>query len=93
MAKRIKPIEQRTTKNEVETVARPMNEVQIDILIEYLKSAIRILIYMLAVMFGGLCYAIGKLEQLRGIWLFLYPAIFLFLVYNETHIFRKKKGS
>ena len=60
-------------------------------LIDLLKSIVRLLIYILAVLFGDLCYTIGKFEHPSAFWLFVYPALFLLIAFSEIHVARKKR--
>jgi len=69
-----------------------MDQGQYKAFIDSIKSLIRILIYILAVLIGGLCYAIGRFEHLSGFWLFLYPTIFVFIVLSELRVVGAKKS-
>ncbi len=68
-----------------------MDQAQYKAFVDICKSLIRILIYILAVLVGGLCYAIGRFEHLSGFWLFLYPTIFVVIVLSELHVASKKE--
>jgi hypothetical protein len=74
----------------LKTTEGTMDHAQYKAFIEIIKSLIRILIYILAVLVGGLCYAIGRFEHLSGFWLFLYPTILVFIVLSELRVAGKK---
>jgi hypothetical protein len=82
---------EKNSAGRTEKTGNPMDDTQYNALIGYIKSIIRLLIYILAVLFGDLCYAIGKFEHPSGFWLFIYPAIFVFIAFSEIHVARKKR--
>jgi hypothetical protein len=70
----------------MQSMEETMDQAQYKAFVDICKSLIRILIYILAVLVGGLCYAIGRFEHLSGIWLFLYPTIFVCIVLSELRV-------
>jgi Ca2+/Na+ antiporter len=60
-------------------------------LLGYVRSIRRLLIYILATLFGVLCFAIVEFEHTPLVWVLLYPIIFVFIVMVEIRMARKKQ--
>lgn len=68
-----------------------MDEAQFYTLLGYIRSIRRLLIYILATLFGILCFGIGEFAHPAWIWLLFYPVIFVFIAIVEIQIARKKQ--
>jgi uncharacterized membrane protein YgaE (UPF0421/DUF939 family) len=55
------------------------------------RSVRRLLMYILAALFGVLCFAIVEFEHPPLIWVLLYPLIFIFIVIVEVRMTKKKQ--
>jgi hypothetical protein len=69
----------------------PMDEAQFYTLLGYIRSIRRLLIYILATLFGILCFGIGEFAHPAWGWLLIYPIIFFFIAVVEIQIARKKQ--
>ena len=69
-----------------------MDDAQFYTLLGYVRSIRRLLIYILAALFGILCFAINKFGHPPWWWVLSYPAIFIFIAIVEIRIARKKQA-
>jgi hypothetical protein len=68
-----------------------MDKTQFAILLGYVRSSRRLLIYILATLFGLLCFLINEFESPAWVWVLLYPVIFVFIAIVEIRIVRKRQ--
>jgi hypothetical protein len=69
----------------------PVDRTQYYALLAYVRSIRRLLIYILATLFGVLCFAIVEFEHPPLVWVLLYPVIFIFIVMVEIRMSKKKQ--
>ena len=66
-----------------------MDRAQFYALLGYVRSIRRLLIYILATMFGLLCFIINEFEHPARYWVLAYPVIFVFIAVVENQFARK----